>query len=148
MGRKNRRKLIHGKRLPTLNSIRRENIYPKRMEIWYARLTKYPDTSIQGGGRPVLIVSNDTCNDLSNTVTVLPLTSRLKKLGMPTHVVSEDLDIPSVILAEQITTVDKAQLIRKMGECKKVEAVEKAIRIQTGMDADEYCQAREIEKTE
>ncbi len=148
MGRKNRRVKIHAKRLPTVREIQRSrdrsSVCPKRLEIWYAHLPVHRDSNIQGGERPVLIVSNDIVNAQSGAVTVLPMTSRLKKLFMPTHVLlaegTHELEKCSVVLAEQITTVDKKILERKIGEVTDkaaVRGVEDAIREQLAINNQE-----------
>ena len=75
--------------------------------------------SEQRGERPVLIVQNNKGNLFSPTVTVLPITTKIHKSeGMPTHVIIDDLNVlpeKSAIMAEQITTIDKTKLIRKLG---------------------------------
>ena len=75
--------------------------------------------SQQSGIRPVLIVQNDKGNYYSNTVIVAPITSKIKKLYMPTHVLlypgCTGLKKASMVLLEQITTVDKAQLMDFLG---------------------------------
>ena len=75
--------------------------------------------SEQSGERPVLIVQNNKGNIFSPTVTVLPITTKIHKSeGMPTHVIIDDLNVlpeKSAIMAEQITTIDKTKLIRKIG---------------------------------
>ena len=75
--------------------------------------------SEQRGERPVLIVQNNKGNIFSPTVTVLPITTKIHKSeGMPTHVIIDDLNVlpeKSAIMAEQITTIDKSKLIRKLG---------------------------------
>lgn len=130
MGRKNNRKAEHIPRIR--NSLL---VHPKRMEIWYASLPLDRRTSVQGGNRPVVIISNDICNEKSNTVTVAPITSQLKHLEMPTHVLIENLkDETSMVLAEQIMTVDKRFLDRKIGDCKESEEkIEKALMEQIGI---------------
>lgn len=141
MGRKNRRMKVHARRLPTVREITRDamrkDMCPKRLEIWFAHLPVHHGSSIQGGQRPVLIVSNDIVNAQSGAITVLPMTSQLKKLFMPTHVLLEEgtheMEKRSVVLAEQITTVDKRILERKIGEITDeaaVKRVEDAIREQ------------------
>ena len=71
------------------------------------------------GERPVLIVQNNKGNIFSPTVTVLPITTKIHKSeGMPTHVILDDingLSEKSAIMAEQITTIDKSKLIKKLG---------------------------------
>lgn len=113
-------------------------IPPKRMELWFAHLRKNTSTSVQEGDRPVLIVSNDVSNHYSNLVTVIPLTSQMKKLEQPTHhVIRGLLAEDSLILAEQITTVSKKCLERRVGVCKDPETIkhiETAIKIHLGLE--------------
>lgn len=75
--------------------------------------------SEQKGERPVLIVQNNKGNIFSPTVTVLPITTKVHKSeGMPTHAIIDDgkvLNEVSAVMAEQITTIDKSKLIRKLG---------------------------------
>lgn len=153
MGRKNRRKKIHAKRLPTLRQIQHERmrmeqpseaVNPKRMEIWFAKLPFRDDSSVQGGSRPVLIISNDIANGQASTVTVLPMTSRIKKMCMPTHVLlgKEEVDRrkDSVVLAEQITTLDKTSLMHKistLNNAESVRRVEDAVREQLSINENE-----------
>lgn len=156
MGRKNKRRKIRKKRLPAvyeINGGQREprkpadssrmqdgGSYPKRMEVWYANLPLDTNTSVQGGTRPVLIMSNDVGNRTSRTVTVLPMTSKLKHPNMPTHVYmpgKDGLERSSMILAEQITTVDKSALDRKLADCAEpsmVRQVEAAVSEQLGLN--------------
>lgn len=133
MGRKNRRMKIHAKRLPTVYEINRDavitSVCPRRLEIWYARLPLHRGCFIQGGARPVLVVSNNVVNTQSGAVTVLPLTSQMKKLFMPTHVYLEEgtheMEKGSIVLAEQIMTVDKRMLERKIGELTDIAVIRK-----------------------
>jgi len=99
-------------------------MYIKRGEIFFCDLPSSDDRgSLQGGARPVLIVQNDIGNKYSPTTIVVPLTSKAKQSNLPTHVnlnpydVIEPRDnfIESTILCEQILTVDKRFLIRKIG---------------------------------
>ncbi|MCH5315097.1 MAG: type II toxin-antitoxin system PemK/MazF family toxin, partial [Eubacterium sp.] len=75
--------------------------------------------SEQGGTRPVLIISNDIGNRYSPTVIVAAITSRVHtKAKLPTHTVVRDfegLDKESIILAEQIRTIDKQRLHKYIG---------------------------------
>lgn len=118
MGRKNRREKTYIKPLPK-DLIRKS---PKRMEIWFAELELNRRTSVQGGERPVLVVSNDTNNEFSPIVTVLPMTSKIKRPEMPTHTWLPDKC--SMVLAEQITTIDKKCLRRKLGCCSDPEIIQ------------------------
>ena len=130
VGRKNNRKEEHIPRVKT------ERLFqPRRMEIWYARLPLNRKTSVQGGARPVIIVSNDISIERSGTVTVVPLTTQLKHLEMPTHVVIEGvMEETSMALAEQVMTIDKKALIRMVTECKGYEdEIEAALLEQIGV---------------
>lgn len=79
------------------------------------------DKCIQGGERPVVIVQNNRGNACSPTVEVLPLTSKTKKAAyLPTHVFVEasrenGLYKDSVVLAEQVVTINKERLISRIG---------------------------------
>lgn len=91
---------------------------PHRGDIWFADLGEHPGTSVQSGCRPVLIVSNDIGNEHAETLNVLPMTRQLKKPGLPCHTELTSAMIAdkhqemrsSMVLAEQITTISKAQL--------------------------------------
>jgi mRNA interferase MazF len=112
------------------------------MEIWFAKLKMDEQTCVQGGSRPVLIVSNNSYNEHSQTVNVLPMTSRAKKRSMPSHTWIESklvigLKTGSMVLAEQVTTIDKSQLEYRMGECTDAmlkASIDKNIRIQLGLE--------------
>lgn len=98
------------------------NIVVKRGDIFWAELEKRSG-SIQSGVRPVVIFQNEAGNKFSPTVIVAPLTSRQSKKKLPTHVtISEKCGVPSdsVALMEQITTINKTQLMSKIGECDEV----------------------------
>lgn len=90
----------------------------KRGEIYYADLSPVVGSE-QGGIRPVLIVQNNTGNKHSPTVIAAAITSQINKAKMPTHIeLGADnfgLTRNSVILAEQIRTLDKKRLREKMG---------------------------------
>ena len=90
----------------------------KRGDIYYADLSPVVGSE-QGGLRPVLIVQNDVGNRHSPTVMAAAITSRLDKTRMPTHIdISGDrtgLARDSVVLLEQMRTIDKRRLKEKMG---------------------------------
>ncbi|MDO4325956.1 MAG: type II toxin-antitoxin system PemK/MazF family toxin [bacterium] len=90
----------------------------KRGDIFYAELNPVIGSE-QGGTRPVLIISNNTGNRQSPTVIIAPITSRTHtKAKLPTHTEVQDfdkLDKDSIILLEQIRTIDKQRLKQYMG---------------------------------
>nr|WP_090440986.1 type II toxin-antitoxin system PemK/MazF family toxin [Natronincola peptidivorans] len=90
----------------------------KRGDIYYADLSPVIGSE-QGGVRPVLIVQNDIGNRYSPTVIVTAITSQINKAKLPTHVEIEaslyGLAKDSVILLEQIRTIDKKRLEEKIG---------------------------------
>ena len=85
----------------------------KRGEIYYAELNPVIGSE-QGGFRPVLIIQNDIGNKYSPTVIIAPITSKQEKNNLPTHVflsnVNTALPKDSIILLEQIRTIDKSRL--------------------------------------
>lgn len=91
----------------------------KRGDIFYADLSPVVGSE-QGGMRPVLIVQNDTGNKHSPTVIAAAITSQTSKARLPTHIElnaqSVGLTRDSVILLEQIRTIDKSRLREHMGK--------------------------------
>ena len=90
----------------------------KRGELYYADLSPVVGSE-QGGVRPILVVQNDTGNKYSPTIIAAAVTSQINKAKLPTHIeVSEGefgLSKDSVILLEQIRTLDKRRLMEKIG---------------------------------
>ena len=90
----------------------------RRGDIYYAELNPVVGSE-QGGTRPVLIISNNIGNRHSPTVIIAAITSRVQtKSKLPTHTAVSDfegLDMDSVVLLEQIRTVDKKRLKQYMG---------------------------------
>ena len=90
----------------------------KRGDIYYADLSPVIGSE-QGGIRPVLIVQNDVGNKYSPTVIAAAITSQINKAKMPTHIElaakEYGLNKDSVILLEQIRTIDKRRLREKTG---------------------------------
>ena len=89
----------------------------KRGEIYFADLSPVVGSE-QGGIRPVLIIQNDVGNKYSPTVIVAAITSQINKAKIPTHVeissIEYNLPKDSVILLEQIRTIDKRRLKEKL----------------------------------
>ena len=90
-----------------------------RGEVFYADLSPVVGSE-QGGVRPVLIVQNEIGNRHSPTVIAAAITSRLDKARLPTHINIRAADTglakDSVVLLEQIRTIDKRRLKERMGE--------------------------------
>ena len=90
---------------------------PHRGEIYFADLDPVRGSE-QGGVRPVLILQNNTGNRYSPTVIAAAVTSRGKKPALPTHVQLEGvrgLRAGSIVLLEQLRTLDKSRLLRRVG---------------------------------
>lgn len=91
----------------------------KRGELYYADLSPVVGSE-QGGVRPVLVVQNDVGNKYSPTIIAAAVTSRISKAKLPTHIeLSADLyglNKDSVVLLEQIRTLDKRRLKERIGE--------------------------------
>ena len=110
----------------------------KRGELYYADLSPVVGSE-QGGVRPVLVVQNDTGNKYSPTVTAAAVTSRINKAKLPTHIElpqAYGLQKDSVILLEQIRTIDKKRLMSRIGQLPPatMSRVNKAILISLGFD--------------
>ena len=90
----------------------------RRGEIYFADLSPVVGSE-QGGMRPVLIIQNDAGNRHSPTVIAAAITSRLGKANLPTHIRvagrSCGLSRDSIVLLEQIRTIDKTRLRERMG---------------------------------
>jgi mRNA interferase MazF len=112
----------------------------RRGDIFYADLSPVVGSE-QGGLRPVLIVQNDVGNKFSPTVIAAAITSQISKTKLPTHIGvyadSYGLAKDSVILLEQIRTLDKQRLKEKMGHLDEdvMEKVNEAISVSFGLSA-------------
>lgn len=102
-----------------------------RGEIYYADLSPVVGSE-QGGYRPVVILQNNKGNKFSTTVIVAPISSRMTKNPLPTHVIVENefLEKKSVILLEQIRTIDKQRISERVGVINQdvMDSVNKAIK--------------------
>ena len=115
----------------------------RRGDIFYADLSPVVGSE-QGGVRPVLIVQNDTGNRYSPTVIAAAITSQTGKARLPTHIdlpVNEHcgLNRNSIILLEQVRTLDKKRLRERMGhvEDEVMEKVDTAIAVSFGLPHDQ-----------
>lgn len=114
-----------------------ERIY--RGDIYLANLNPYKGSE-QGGKRPVIIIQNNVGNHYSPTVIVTAVTSRFfKKRALPTHVPldNEELEKNSLALLEQIRTIDKSRLIRKIGRVPEEKMKEIGAAIHVSLDLND-----------
>ena len=100
----------------------------KRGDMFYADLSPVVGSE-QGGVRPVLIIQNDLGNKYSPTVIAAAITSQTNKTKLPTHIEldenTEGLKSNSVVLTEQITTIDKSRLKERIGHIDDIEVMNK-----------------------
>ncbi|MGY4690026.1 type II toxin-antitoxin system PemK/MazF family toxin [Salibacterium sp. K-3] len=113
----------------------------KRGDVFFADLSPVVGSE-QGGVRPVLIIQNDIGNRFSPTVIVAAITAQIKKAKLPTHVeIDADkhrFDRDSVILLEQIRTIDKQRLTDKITHLDDdtMERVKKGLAISLGVEEE------------
>ncbi len=110
----------------------------RRGDVFYANLSPVVGSE-QGGHRPVLVVQNDVGNRYSPTVIIAAITSQISKAKLPTHVEVAaqrlQLDKDSVILLEQIRTIDKRRLQEKVThlDADMMRKVDEALKISLGL---------------
>lgn len=110
----------------------------KRGDVYFADLSPVVGSE-QGGVRPVLVIQNDIGNRFSPTVIVAAITAQIQKAKLPTHVEidakSYAFDRDSVILLEQIRTIDKQRLTDKITHLDEemMERVNDALQISLGL---------------
>ena len=110
----------------------------KRGDIFYADLSPVVGSK-QGGTRPVLIVQNDVGNRFSPTVIAAAITSQTNKAKLPTHIELNGREVGltknSVVLLEQIRTIDKRRLREHMGRLDEnmMNRVDTAIAVSFGL---------------
>ena len=113
----------------------------KRGDIYYADLSPVVGSE-QGGVRPVLIVQNDMGNRFSPTVIAVDITSQRDKSRLPTHISVRSHDCglarDSVVLLEQIRTIDKKRLKERMGKLddQSMTQVNRALSISFGLGSE------------
>ena len=111
----------------------------KRGDIYLADLDPAIGSE-QGGIRPILVVQNDYGNLHSRTLICAPITSRMDKTDIPTHVYLDPWDNPvtteSYVLMEQLRTIDRARLKHRMGRisAQVMPEIEQALRISIGLE--------------
>ncbi len=117
----------------------------RRGDIYYADLSPVVGSE-QGGIRPVLVIQNDIGNKFSPTVIVSAITSQLDKARLPTHIEitgeNYGLNRNSVILLEQVRTIDKRRLREKAGHLDDLlmKNVDHALRTSFGLSVTTYVQ--------
>ncbi|MEG0576808.1 MAG: type II toxin-antitoxin system PemK/MazF family toxin [Bacilli bacterium] len=94
--------------------------------------------SEQGGMRPVIIIQNNTGNHFSPTTIVAPITTKLNKSSLPTHITinkKSGLDTLSIVMLEQIRVIDKERLIEKRGTIshEEMQYLNKALLVSVGV---------------
>ena len=109
----------------------------RRGEMYFADLSPAVGSE-QDGYRPVLILQNDTGNRHSPTVVIAAITGKLKKTRLPTHYMlpaMRGLHIPSVVLLEQIRTIDKGRLDAYIGTLDEItmEGIDRALAVSIGI---------------
>ncbi len=114
----------------------REDWNYKRGDIYLADLGEGKGSE-QGGKRPVVVLQNDVGNHYSPNLTIVPLTSKDKKPGQPTHYELKKvkgLSTRSTVLGECLQTISKARIIRYMGKLRKNDmvGVEEAVKAHLG----------------
>lgn len=118
------------------------NVKVQRGDIFFADLDPGVGSE-QKGRRPVLVLQNNVGNRFSPTVIIAPITSYVQKNRLPTHVlITEEisgLGRDSVVLLEQIRTIDKKRLLGKIGELSKVALmrIEQATQVSLGLKKEE-----------
>ncbi len=117
----------------------------KRGEIYWARLPELKDSKIQSGVRPVIITSNKFAAKHSPVIQYIPVTTQLKRVDLPIHVVldTDCLFKPSMALVEQEGCIDKNRLMEKIGTLSQKDMfnIDRAILAQRGIDAHTIIQA-------
>ena len=113
----------------------------KRGDIYYADLSPVVGSE-QGGIRPVLIVQNDVGNRYSPTVIAAAITSQTDKAKLPTHISLPSqqcgLSKDSIVLLEQIRTIDKRRLKERMGRIddQSMNQINRALEVSFGLETD------------
>ena len=104
----------------------------RRGDVYYADLSPVVGSE-QGGVRPVVVVQNDKGNKYSKTIIIAPISKKMSKPPMPTHVIFSDssLSYVSMILCEQLRTIDKKRLGQWICtlDDKTIDKIDQAIRV-------------------
>lgn len=111
--------------------------FPKRGEAWLVSLEPVVGHEI-GKGRPALVISNDRNNQFAETITILPLTSKTEKIfPFETFLSKEETGLPkeSKVKTNQIRTVDRERLVKRLGNISKerLKEIEQSLLIHLGI---------------
>jgi len=111
--------------------------FPKRGEVWLVSLEPVVGREIEKG-RPALVISNDRNNQFAETITVLPLTSKTEKIfPFETFLSKEEAGLPreSKVKTNQIRTVDRERLVKRLGNISKerLKEIEQSLLIHLGI---------------
>lgn len=115
----------------------------KKGDLYFADLSPVMGSE-QGGVRPVLVVQNDVGNKYSPTIIVAAITSRQNKADLPTHVAiqaeANGLSKNSVVLLEQLRTIDKRRLKERIGtiDRTRLPEVNEALSVSLGIDTNSF----------
>lgn len=113
----------------------------KKGQIYYADISGVKGSE-QGGLRPVVIVQNDVGNAHSPTTIICPITSRMGKAKIPTHLYLSNymfteggLSVHGIVLAEQVRVIDKSRLSTYMGSLKpeRIEDLNRVLKVSLGL---------------
>jgi len=109
----------------------------KRGDIFWVSFNEQKGSNVIYKTRPAIVVSNNTANRFSPIVSVVPTTTQKKKL-LPTHIEISGygLSHPSIVLAEQLVSINKAALVHKIGTLEGTDDLRKidhCLRIQLGV---------------
>lgn len=117
----------------------------KRGEVYLANLPKKENSRIQGGKRPIVILSNDLNNRHCDFIHYIPLTSKIKRLDLPVHILLQSACLPkqSMALCEQIDKEEKGILLNYidkkvgcMGKLSEYDMIRISYGVATQMDFD------------
>ena len=117
----------------------------RRGDIYLANLSPFTGSE-QGGTRPVLVLQNNDGNIYCPTLIIAPITTKPKKLGLPTHCLFDrvrGLPYPSMVVLEQIRTIDKSRVRCYLGKLNKEQMaeVDEACLKSLGMEIPECVEA-------
>lgn len=107
----------------------------QRGQIWWYINNSIYDENVQGKTRPVIIVSNNKANISSNNVTVVPCSTKVKNMHLPTHLKFSLNDIDNIALCENILTITKSKLKDFEGMCDSdlLDKLDNCIKIALGL---------------